>query len=332
MDEKNIVVYHGEIPEWLCKFCAVPEMRRIGRVGMNCGCEYTAFPRFRGLPRYSRLRHSIGVCMITWHFTGSMEQALAALFHDIATPVFAHTVDFLHGDYVEQEYTEGRTEDIIKASPEIRALLEKYGVAADAVVDYHIYPVADNDSPRLSADRLEYTLGNLAGYGLRDAGSLQAYYDDIRVITAEDGRPELGFMHGGTALDFALDALKMSAIYAAPEDRYAMQRLAELLKEAIGRGVLSMDDLYGTEDAVIARLTADAELRLKWEKYRSLHRMLTADDDAPADAQWRVIPAKKRCIDPLIAGDGRLSAINAQFAAELEKFRSQPLDVPICGV
>ena len=33
------------------------------------------------------------------------------------------------------------------------------------VADYHRYPIADNDSPRLAADRLEYTLGNLFNYG-----------------------------------------------------------------------------------------------------------------------------------------------------------------------
>ena len=140
-------------------------MRQLRGVGMNCGCEYTAFPRFRGLPPYSRFRHSVGVCLIVWCFTGDMVQALAGLFHDIATPCFAHTVDFLRGDYMAQESTEDRTEGIIRASAVITRLLDKYGVAPGAVTDYHMYSIADNDSPRLSADRLEYTLGNLEGYG-----------------------------------------------------------------------------------------------------------------------------------------------------------------------
>ena len=127
-------------------------LRRTGdaapaRRGHELRREYTSFPRFRGLPRYSRFRHSVGVCLITWHFTGSIEQALAALFHDISTPSFAHTVDFLHGDYLRQEYTEGRTAAMITQSAEITALLGKYGVAPNAVTDYHLYPIADNDSP-----------------------------------------------------------------------------------------------------------------------------------------------------------------------------------------
>ena len=31
------------------------------------------------------------------------------------------------------------------------------------MADYHIYPIADNDTPMLSADRLEYTLSNGLG-------------------------------------------------------------------------------------------------------------------------------------------------------------------------
>ena len=94
--ETSPVLYSAERPEWLDEFCALPEMQRLKHVGMNCGCEYTSFPRFRGLPKYSRYRHSVGAALIIWHFTGSMAQTLAGLFHDIATPVFAHTVETIN--------------------------------------------------------------------------------------------------------------------------------------------------------------------------------------------------------------------------------------------
>ena len=329
--EHHAISYHSDAPAWLDEFCAVPEMQRLRGVGMNCGCEYTAFPRFLGLPRYSRFRHSVGVCLITWHFTGEIEQALAALFHDISTPSFAHTVDFLHGDYLRQEYTEGRTAAMITQSPEIMALLGKYGVAPDAVTDYHLYPIADNDSTRLSADRLEYTLGNLAGYSLCSPAALQEYYDALCVASAPDGAPELAFQRADIAAAFARDALKMSRIYVSDEDRYAMQRLAELLRHAVEKGVLSLDDLYGTEDDVIAKITSDDRLRAEWAAYRSLHQMLL-HSEAASDAAWRVIPAKKRCIDPLVAGKGRLSELDADFAAELSAFLLQPLDEPMCAI
>ena len=329
--EHSGLIYSADVPAWLDEFCAAPEMRRLRGVGMNCGCEYTAFPRFRGLPPYSRFRHSVGVCLIVWRFTGDMVQALAGLFHDIATPCFAHTVDFLRGDYMAQESTEDRTEGIIRASAVITRLLDKYGVAPGAVTDYHMYPIADNDSPCLSADRLEYTLGNLEGYGLCDTAVLQAYYDGIIAAEAENGAAELAFTDVDTARHFAHDALKMSRIYVADEDRYAMQMLSELLRRAVEKGVLTSEELYLTEADVIARLTGDGELCARWQEFRAMHRMLTRAEDAP-DGAWRVIRAKKRYIDPLVAGRGRLSKIDAGFAAEAAAFLAAPQDAPLCAI
>ena len=328
--ERSPVMYSAERPVWLEEFCALPEMQRLRYVGMNCGCEYTSFPRFRGLPKYSRYRHSVDVALIVWHFTGSMAQTLAGLFHDIATPVFAHTVDFLYGDYMAQEHTEGRTGELICGSEGIARLLDKYDMAPDAVTDYHIYPVADNDSPHLSADRLEYTLGNLAAYTGRTSAELQAYYDDLCVAVNEHSETELSFADADTAYHFAHDALKVSRIYVSDEDRYAMQMLSELLKWSLEKGVLRAEELYLTEETVIEKLLSDAETVGLWRAYRALHEIVT-DREALPDGAWRVIGAKKRRIDPFVRGAGLLSEINAQFAGEIKDFMDTPLDRAICA-
>lgn len=322
--------YTDTTPAWLEEFCAAPEMQRLKNVGMNCGCEYTSFLRFRGLPSYSRYRHSRGTAEIVWHFTGSMEQTLAALFHDISTPVFAHTIDFLHGDYLRQEYTEGETERIIRRSEEIQRLLAKYGAAPENVTDYHRYPIADNDAPRLSADRLEYTLGNLQCYKIRTGEEARRYYDAIRVEQTPDGAPELAFSDEGVALAFARDALQMSHIYVADEDRYSMQRLSEVLARALEKGVLNMAMLYTTEPEVIARLESDAETAALWVSYRALHEMLSDPAQSP-EKDRRVIPAKKRCIDPYVFRKGRLSEICPEFRTQLQEFLAAPQTRWLCA-
>ena len=321
--------YTRDEPDFLPLYAAAPEMQRLKDVGMNCGCEYTNFPWFRELASYSRYRHSLGTARIVWHFTRSRAQTLAALFHDIATPAFAHTIDFMHGDYLQQEYTEGRTEFLISHSHALMRLLAQDGIAVADVADYHRYPIADNDSPRLSADRLEYTLGNLAGYGLQAPDVLQDYYDDL-CVGEDGGTPELAFRHADIAAAFGFDSLKTSRIYVADEDRYAMQRLSEIVARAVEKGVLTPDALYTTESAVIARLCADDELRSHWERFRALHEMLR-DEAAAPEADRRVIPAKRRCIDPLIAGQGRLSAVNPAYAAALQDFLRTPQTGWLCA-
>lgn len=316
-------------PSFLLPFLDTPAMKRIGGVGMNCGCEYTSFPRFRDAGRYTRFTHSLGAALIVWRFTGDRAQTLAALFHDIATPVFAHSVDFMRGDYLKQESTESDTERVIREDPEIGPLLRKLGIAVGDVSDYHRYPIADNDSPRLSSDRLEYTLGNLLHYGFRQRPELDGYLSDLTAAPAEDGMPELQFRTAETAAAFARGALECARVYVSDEDRYAMQRLAELLRSATDLGVLDARDLMTTEAAVIAKLEADPRTAGSWRKYRALHRMVPAEEGDPADC--RIIPAKKRCIDPLVTGIGRLSSSDPAFRAELEAFLNAPLDRRICA-
>ena len=318
------------LPETVRRLGHTPPMLRLRQVGMNCGCEYTDFPRFRALAPYSRYEHSIGVAALIWRYTGSLRETVAGLFHDVATPVFAHTVDFLNGDYLVQESTEGPTERIIRGSAEILSLLEKTGLSVDEVKDYHRYPVADNDSPRLSCDRLEYTLGNLCNFGFRTPEEIRPYWEDLTVVKAEDGLPELAFLNRETALAFATDALKCSRIYISPEDRYAMQRLSEVLSLAIKKGVLTEAMLLLTEPEVIARLEADEETAAAWAAYRRLKHMLPAPEAADHPGRRR-IPAKRRYIDPLVRGEGRLSEIDEGFCREKERFLATDLDTPVCG-
>ena len=315
-------IYHDTVPPLLAELADTPPMLRLKQVGMNCGCEYTAFPRFRRGKQYNRWLHSLGVGLIVWHFTEDPAQAAAGLLHDVATPTFAHVVDFLRGDYLTQEATEDGTAARIDGSPEIQTVLARYGLTTELVADYHLYPVADNDSPRLSADRLEYTLGNALNFGFLTAAQIRTLYEDLTVARNEEGTPELCFRHTDCALQFARIALACSKVYVSDEDRYSMQALCELLAEAISAGVLTDADLYGTEPALLEKLTA-SRLAQKWDRYCSLGRIFragTPTDDRP----WRRIPAKKRRIDPLVVSQGRISALDPAFGAELRAFLEAP--------
>ena len=316
---ENWPLYHPGIPEPLRRLAETPPLARLRQVGMNCGCEYTAFPRFAGWAPYSRFDHSLGVALIVWHFTGDLRQSAAGLLHDVATPAFAHVVDFLHGDHLRQESTEGRTAELIDRSPELQALLGEYGLTTADVADYHRYPIADNDSPRLSADRLEYTLGDLRCYGFAGADAIRAFYEDLIVWRDEAGRPELAFRTQETACAFAEAALSVSRVYVADEDRFAMQALADLLGDALHREILTEDDLYRTEPFVLQKLEADPISARHWRRFRSFCRV-ERRADRPEGGVWYRIPAKLRYIDPLAAGRGRVSRLDAKVRQAQEAF------------
>ncbi len=319
-------LYHYEIPAFLQECARTPAVLRLRDVGMNCGCEYTSFPRFCSLKPYSRFDHSLGAALIIWHFTADPVQTVAGLLHDIATPAFAHVVDFMRGDYLKQEATEAGTADMIRASAELQTVLKKYGLCSDAVSDYHRYPIADNDSPGLSADRLEYTLGNSINYGFCTEGQAEVWYRDLVVGTNEKGQPELMFQTAETAEIFALTALRCAEVYVSDEDRYSMQLLAELLREAAVRGVITESDLYTTEPQIISMLLSDEVLAARWANYRACREILRSKQPGKR-GNWRKISAKKRYIDPLVLHRERMSVISPAFSAKLHTFLCQSQDV-----
>ena len=224
-------IYHENIPAFLEEAAQAPIMQRLRGVGMNCGCEYTAFPQFSRWQSYSRFDHSLGAALITWHFTEDPKQAMAALLHDVATPVFSHVVDFLRGDHETQESTEAGTREMILGSRELMDICEKYRIDPEAITDYHRYPIADNDSPRLSADRLEYTLGNIINFGLGTEQTVKTYYENLMATETE-----LVFRDEATACACAKDALQCSRVYVSDADRLSMELLAQLLAKPSAPG------------------------------------------------------------------------------------------------
>jgi hypothetical protein len=321
-------IYHSEMPDFIREMAATDRMQRLDSVGMNCGCEYTSFPIFNNIEPYSRYEHSVGVGLIVWHFTGDVQQAVAALLHDISTPVFSHVVDFMNGDHVRQESTESQTTAMISSSPALQECLRRTGLQTCDVDDYHRFPVADNDTPRLSADRLEYTLGNVVNYGVGSRETVAAWYSNLVVGCNEEGADELMFSDLQTAEAFALAAIQMSHIYVSDEDRFSMQMLAELMAKHICRGVLSEVDLYTTEPQVIELLLRDPDAAADWQRYRAYHKMITPNEQGTS----HIIPAKKRYIDPYVQGRGRVSKLSPAFAEKLQQFLDISFDEPVMGV
>ena len=107
-----------------------------------------------------------------------------------------------------------------------------------------------------------------------------------------------------------------------------MQALADLLREARQRNVLTVDDLYLDEPHVIALLLSDPVLAARWQDYRRI--IGTRSGAQKPEGTYAVkIAAKKRSIDPLVqTSDGlrRFTAVSADYAAKLAAFRSDDFD------
>lgn len=252
--KKYFNILSDEIPEFLYDYINTPEMQKQKGISVSCG---TIYSKMYEQMWYSSLDHSVAVALIIWNFTKDKKQTLAGLFHDIATPVFKHSIDFMNGDYEKQESTEELTTKIIKESKEIMRLLERDNIKIEEVNDYHIYPIADNDTPQLSSDRLEYTLSNGLGatekiWGLEE---IKEIYQNIEVQENEEGIKELGFKNKEIAEKFVHTMSMLSSMYNRSKTKFSMQFLADIMKKMSEKNLITVNDLYNlSEKEVIEKI------------------------------------------------------------------------------
>lgn len=322
-NEDILSIYEKDIPVFLVESLTSPAMKRIEHVGMHCGMEYTSFPVYKDLAVYSRGFHSLGVALITYHFTKDRKQALAGLFHDIATPCFSHVIDFLHHDYKTQESTEEKTTAIIRNDPLISSLLKQYQLSIQDVDNYHLYPIADNDSPRLSADRLEYTLSNFLNFSLTDYATVRKFYDNLVITKNEEGEDELAFLDEEVALEFTLLTLKTSRYYISDEDRFGMEILARILKAAIERHTITEDDLYTEEPILLEKLKEDSLFVSDFRRFRNMDHILVSETEKEG---YFKVSSKKRYINPLVMNKGRIKDISCSAKKAIDEYLSFSFD------
>ncbi len=318
-----------EFPEWLHDYIDSPEMQRIGKISMDCGCDYTnLFPKH---PWHSNLDHSVGVALIIWNFTHDKKQTLAGLFHDIATPVFKHCIDFMNGDFENQESTEEKTSEIIMNSDTIMNLLNRDRILLKEINDYKLYPIADNDSPRLSADRFEYNF--CCGYIIHpiwNLSDLKECYRDVQVLKNEDGIDELGFSHLEIAEKYIATISKLWPWWINDEDRTSMQFFADMCASMNNLGYLSIDDLYNlSEREVIERFrTCDDYLAECFEKFENASNCFRSEEMV-AGKYCVNIRGKRRFINPLVHERdlyGRVYDLSLKAKADIDKYMEIPID------
>lgn len=294
-------ILEPEFPQWLNEYIDSNELLSQQYISVTCGTIYSDL--FESDFFFSSLDHSVAVALIVWHFTHDKRQTLSGLFHDIATPAFKHCVDFLNGDYMTQESTEDLTTDIIKNSKDIMTFLKRDNIDISEVDNYHLYPIADNDTPKLSADRLEYSLSNaLFTYRLLDLENIKEIYDDIEIQKNEENEIELGFKTKKIARSFVKVTSRLSVIYREDRTRYSMQLLADILKRLSDENKISKKDLYELKESDVISIIETSKYNDVFNIWKSAKKVKVSNEE-PKDVYFVHHGAKIRYIDPLFNGE-----------------------------
>ena len=236
----------------------------------------------------------------------------------------------MNGDSETQESTEEKTSDIIKNSSKIMNLLKRDGIKLEEIDDYKIYPIADNDTPKLSADRFEYTFSSgLTFFRVWELDKIRKMYNNIVITTNEDGMQELAFKNKEVCEEYINTISKLWPEWVSDKNRIVMQFLADMCKSMNNAGYLTVDDLYTLSEQEIIDKILTCE-----DKYLSNCFKLFQDADTvygstmPVNEKYCVnIKSKTRYVVPLVQTDDsaiRINQISDTAANQITEYLNYP--------
>ena len=319
----EILCPRSDYPDFLDRYIALPVMQRLAGVGLLCGTDWT--PLYKNRFYYSRLDHSKGVALIVWHFTHDKAQTIAGLLHDISTPVFSHVSDFRKGDALTQTATEEPTARIIRGDEALGKLLAEDGLTPEQVEDYHIYPVADNEIPQLSADRLEYMFpSGMALDGSWTMNEIRECYNDLTILKNEDGQDELGFQHVEIAELYCEHFCMIGHILQLNENKLTLHMLGQIMNLAEKEGILREEDFMTLSEKEVMDKLDKTSSRM----YKTFRTMTCIEHTEAALNEQEYfcvnLKVKQRYINPLVksAAVSRLSDISEKARRIIEDFKN----------
>ncbi len=330
-DYYKILCPYEDYPTFIAKYMKVPALQRLDGVGLLCGTDWTRLYKNRFF--YSRLQHSVSTALIIWNFTHDKAQTIAGLLHDVSMPAFSHVSDFRKGDALTQTATEATNAEILKNDPVLPEMLARDNLTINQVEDYHRYPVADNEIPQLSADRLEYMFPSgmiLANCWTK--GEIKRCYEDLSVVKNENDVEELGFRTLATAELYCERFCMIGHMLQLNENKLTLQMLGEIMDLAVQEGLFSESDfMTQTEKQIIAKLDAaqknknvSPKLRRLYKTFRNMTEIQRTDEPLPEEKYYCVsLNVKKRYIDPLVRTEydsARLSELSPRARKLIDAF------------
>ena len=287
-----------DIPTFLYRYMELDIVQRLKGVSFLCGMDYASKEVYDFSCKINRFEHSVNVARITWRFTKDKKATIAALMHDIATPVFSHVIDYMNGDYIKQESTEEKTYEILNSSEEFKKCIKEDNIKIEEISDFKRYSIVDNERPKLCADRLDGTLlSAMAWANIVDARCCEQILKSLIVGKNEDDEEELSFDNLQAAEYFKLANDKVNELTHTDADNYMMDLLARIVKRCVDMKYLTYNDLFMmTEPQVIDIITSnvrfDVELASMWVEFKTV-------EEIPEIEKMEI---RNKCVNPLVFG------------------------------
>ena len=129
----------------------------------------------------TRFDHSVGAMLLVRRLGGSVREQIAALLHDVSHTAFSHVIDYVYDDHDGQSYHDEVKETFV-VQTDLPAVLAQYGYDWTDFLDEDNFPLLEQPSPRLCADRIDYFLRDCKGLGLATGEEITAALSDLLVV------------------------------------------------------------------------------------------------------------------------------------------------------
>ncbi len=251
----------------------------------------------------TRYEHSIGTWYLSHTYNRPIEEQVASLLHDIPHTAFSHVIDFVVDDPL-QEYHDKFTKTIILQS-EIPSICKKHGLKIEKVLQKENFPLLDNKLPEVSVDRWDYFMRDGYTFGLIPKEIIQLflssikekgerfYFDDLRIASV-----------------FAILFLNCSRLmWLDPTSHGSFFLLAEAMKHAVKKHILTEDDFFQTDDVLMQKMRDAKDKKID----AFLNRLKKGKDfyyASKSEAEFYGVN-KPRFVDPWVWIDGTLQHLSS---------------------
>jgi len=269
----------------------------------------------------NRLEHSVGAMLLVRRLGASIDEQAAALLHDVSHTALSHVVDYAFPG--QGSFHEVHKNEFLDSS-DIPAILTKHGYDWKIITHEELFPLLEQDSPHLCADRLDYgirdsiAMGTLTIEEAREiVANLTAFPDaknEKRIICVKD--PVI-------ARKLADAYMKTDEIaWSNPRHTTYYRLAADIIAKELKQGALQIRDLWSTDKVFwnLLKEKGDVELKEMIALCENANARVFQDDSD--NATYR-LSLKARTIDPDVVVENRvipLSEMDQEFKEKRQAY------------
>ncbi len=257
----------------------------------------------------TRFEHSVGAMLLVRRLGAPVAEQIAALLHDVSHTAFSHVIDYVFDGHDSQSYHD-EMKEVYVAGTDIPATLARHGRDWRDYLDEEQFPLLEQPSPRLCADRLDYFLRDSVPLGLATAEQVARA---LAHLVVADGRIATDDLETARWLGHRFMACD-DASWANFREVGLYELTAQAIRRGLAVGAIMEADFWLTDAPVWAKLHAHSDETLQnWLALIMPRTRFEWDEANPTFT----ISTKLRAIDPDVLMDGRLrplSSLDPEFA------------------